>query len=100
MYVYAVDTCGASFGLEYPGLFRSLVINSCLVHQTQHNPNMIYTIFYKKISLRAGCQKSSFSGVMICLPVFLIIFFPFCQDLTGNIMIVLVSRSRRRRAGT
>jgi hypothetical protein len=24
------------------------IVNSCLVHQTQHNPNLIYTILYKR----------------------------------------------------
>ena len=24
------------------------IVNSCLVHQTQHNPNLIYALLYKR----------------------------------------------------
>jgi len=53
------------------------IINSCLVHQTQHNPNLIYTILYKKDLFELAAKNPAF------------------QDLTGNIMIVLVSMSSR-----
>jgi len=53
------------------------IINSCLVHQTQHNPNLIYTILYKKEMFEVAAKNPAF------------------QDLMGNIMIVLVYMSSR-----
>jgi len=53
------------------------IINSCLVHQTQHNPNLIYTILYKKELFEVAAKNPAF------------------QDLMGNITIVLVYISSR-----
>jgi len=53
------------------------IINSCLVHQTQHNPNLIYTILYKKELFEVAAKNPAF------------------QDLMGNINIVLVYISSR-----
>merc|ERR1712107_355303 len=53
------------------------IVNSCLVHQTQHNPNLIYTILYKKELFEVAAKNPAF------------------QDLTGNIMIVLTYMSSR-----
>jgi len=53
------------------------IINSCIVHQTQHNPNLIYTILYKKDLFEIAAKNPAF------------------QDLSGNIMIVLVYMNSR-----
>ena len=71
------------------------IINSCLVHQTQHNPNLIYTILYKKDLFELAAKNPAFQ---VCLPIKLFglfIAFSLLKDLTGNIMIVLVSMSSR-----
>ena len=36
------------------------IINSCLVHQTQHNPNLIYTILYKKELFEIAAKNPAF----------------------------------------
>ena len=36
------------------------IINSCLVHQTQHNPNLIYTILYKKDLFELAAKNPAF----------------------------------------
>ena len=36
------------------------IINSCLVHQTQHNPNLIYTILYKKELFEVAAKNPAF----------------------------------------
>merc|ERR1719189_1530245 len=46
------------------------IVNSCLVHQTQHNPNLIYTILYKREVFEVSGRNPAF------------------QDLMGNITIV------------
>jgi len=53
------------------------IINSCLVHQTQHNPNLIYTILYKREMFDTYARNPAF------------------QDLMHNIMIVIVNMSSR-----
>lgn len=53
------------------------IVNSCLVHQTQHNPNLIYTILYKREMFDTYAKNPAF------------------QDLMHNIMIVIVNMSSR-----
>ena len=36
------------------------IINSCIVHQTQHNPNLIYTILYKKDLFEIAAKNPAF----------------------------------------
>ena len=36
------------------------IINSCLVYQTQHNPNLIYTILYKKELFEVAAKNPAF----------------------------------------
>ena len=70
------------------------IINSCLVHQTQHNPNLIYTILYKKELFEVAAKNPAFQ---VDKSIFLKYFcnHSFLQDLTGNIMIVLTYMSSR-----
>ena len=50
-------------------LFRMVleIINSCLVHQTQHNPNLIYTILYKKEMFEVAAKNPAFQVKLILL---------------------------------
>ena len=42
------------------------IINSCLVHQTQHNPNLIYTILYKKDLFEVAAKNPAFQvGILL-----------------------------------
>ena len=41
------------------------IINSCLVHQTQHNPNLIYTILYKKELFEVAAKNPAFEVIII-----------------------------------
>ena len=43
------------------------IINSCLVHQTQHNPNLIYTILYKKEMFELAAKNPAFQVKLILL---------------------------------
>ena len=36
------------------------IINSCIVNQTQHNPNLIYTILYKKEMFEVAAKNPAF----------------------------------------
>jgi len=53
------------------------IVNSCLVHQTQHNPNLIYTILYKREMFEVSGRNPAF------------------QDLMANILVVMVHMSSR-----
>jgi len=53
------------------------IVNSCLVHQTQHNPNLIYTILYKREMFESSGRNPAF------------------QDLMSNIVVVMVHMSSR-----
>merc|ERR1719414_2465393 len=53
------------------------IVNSCLVHQTQHNPNLIYTILYKREVFEVSGRNPAF------------------QDLMANILVVMVHMSSR-----
>ena len=43
------------------------IINSCLVHQTQHNPNLIYTILYKKDLFEVAAKNPAFQVWILLL---------------------------------
>jgi len=53
------------------------IVNSCLVHQIQHNPNLIYTILYKREMFEISGRNPAF------------------QDLMANILVVMVHMSSR-----
>ena len=54
------------------------IINSCLVHQTQHNPNLIYTILYKKDLFELAAKNPAFQ---VCRLVKLFGLFIACSLL-------------------
>ena len=53
------------------------IVNSCLVHQTQHNPNLIYALLYKRELFEAAGQDPAF------------------QDLAANLLAVVVHMGSR-----
>jgi len=53
------------------------IVNSCLVHQTQHNPNLIYALLYKRGLFEAAGQDPAF------------------QDLAANLLAVVVHMGSR-----
>lgn len=53
------------------------IVNSCLVHQTQHNPNLIYALLYKRELFELAAQNPAFS------------------DLTANLLVVVVHMGSR-----
>ena len=36
------------------------IINSCIVHQAQHNPNLIYTLLYKREMFELAAKNPAF----------------------------------------
>jgi len=53
------------------------IVNSCLVHQTQHNPNLIYALLYKRELFEAAGLNPAFS------------------DLAANLLAVVVHMGSR-----
>merc|ERR1712029_411633 len=53
------------------------IVNSCLVHQTQHNPNLIYALLYKRELFEAADLNPAFS------------------DLAANLLAVVVHMGSR-----
>jgi len=53
------------------------IINSCIVHQAQHNPNLIYTLLYKREMFELAAKNPAF------------------QDLMGNVTTVMTNMGSR-----
>ena len=68
------------------------IVNSCLVHQTQHNPNLIYALLYKRELFEAAGLNP---GEIFKYYLFNISFFLAFSDLAANLLAVVVHMGSR-----
>ena len=67
------------------------IVNSCLVHQTQHNPNLIYALLYKRELFEAAGLNP---GGIFKYYTFISFFLAF-SDLAANLLEVVVHMGSR-----
>ena len=68
------------------------IVNSCLVHQTQHNPNLIYALLYKRELFEAAGLNP---GEILKYYMFNIFFLLAFSDLAANLLEVVVHMGSR-----
>ena len=66
------------------------IVNSCLVHQTQHNPNLIYALLYKRELFEAAGLNPGEETYHKSLT-----FLSAFSDLAANLLAVVVHMGSR-----